>query len=73
MLLGEFRKASMCATMFSRPMEGTKMGDMIESVGNRALPTIGFEEREPGSFRNLTWLYIPHTLTKERALSDMRK
>ena len=38
--------------------------DMIESVGNRALPTIGFEEREPGSFRNLTWLYIPYMLAR---------
>ena len=34
---------------------------MIILVGNR-MCSLGLEEREVGSFRNLTWLYIPFML-----------
>lgn len=37
---------------------GNKSSQMILPVEKRVCPP-GIEERGPGSFRNMTWLYIP--------------
>lgn len=56
-------RASMCAIMSSKPMEGTNNGgrQIIIPVGNKICSS-GLEEREVGNFRNLTWLCIQNIL-----------
>ena len=47
--------------------ENKDSGQMIVPVENRMCPS-GLEEREVGSFRNLTWLCILHMLVREGSM-----
>ena len=50
-------------TMSSWPVEGQRCWPNYCTSGETEHAP-GLEEREAGSFRNLTWLYIPHILAR---------
>lgn len=60
----------MCGLTSSRSMEGLKHQLNDPTCGKETPPDL--EEREPDSFRTLTWLYTPYILAGEATLSGRK-